>query len=126
FSYNCNCQYCMNLHKQFWSNEDWHHLVDLINILRPMIPALHILDHLKDCIYKFNSAYIPGAAHKHGESVEQQWVELNQLGGSVRQMNAGHCMEVLTDHYTYNNFRKNIKMPQLFLKVYKDVVLLSN
>ncbi|KAE9397267.1 hypothetical protein BT96DRAFT_941094 [Gymnopus androsaceus JB14] len=111
FSYDCNCQYCVNLPKRFSAN--WHHLVDLINLLRPMIPALHILDHLKDCIYKFNSAYIPGAGHKHGESVEQQWVELNQLGGSVRQMNAGHRMEVLTDHYTYNNFRKNVEMPQL-------------
>ncbi|KAE9392533.1 hypothetical protein BT96DRAFT_830492, partial [Gymnopus androsaceus JB14] len=123
FSYDCNCQYCVNLPKRFSAN--WHHLVDLINLLRPMIPALHILDHLKDCIYEFNAAYIPSAAHKHGETVEQQWVELNQLGGSIRQMNAGHRMEVLTDHYTYNNFRKNVEMPQLFLRLHKDAVLLS-
>ncbi|KAF9065885.1 hypothetical protein BDP27DRAFT_1228406, partial [Rhodocollybia butyracea] len=123
FSYDCNCQYCVNLPKRF--NINWHHMVDLISLLRPMIPALHIEDHKKRCKYEFNAAYIPGAAHKHGKSVEQQWVELNQLGGSVRQMNAGHRMEVLSDHYSYNNFRKNVEMPQLFLRLYKDALVLS-
>ncbi|KIK67638.1 hypothetical protein GYMLUDRAFT_237862 [Collybiopsis luxurians FD-317 M1] len=83
-SYDCNCQYCVNLRPQFQAS--FPEYVPLINRLRCSIPALHIQDHKDDCRYKFNSAYMPNSGHFHGETAEQPWVELNQLAGSTTRM----------------------------------------
>ncbi|KAF9066253.1 hypothetical protein BDP27DRAFT_1150695, partial [Rhodocollybia butyracea] len=107
-SYDCNCQYCVNLCKRFPKN--FPHLLELVKRFHCLILALHIQDHKDLCQYNFNTAFIPGAGHFHGETAEQPWVETNQLGGSIRQMNSGHCMEVLTDHQTYWNWLKTTKM----------------
>ncbi|KIK52553.1 hypothetical protein GYMLUDRAFT_142776, partial [Collybiopsis luxurians FD-317 M1] len=70
------------------------------------IPALHIEDHKDNCKYMYNSAYLPNSGHFHGKTAEQPWVELNQLAGSVCQMNTGHQIGVLTFHYGFWNWTK--------------------
>ncbi|KIK55120.1 hypothetical protein GYMLUDRAFT_62724 [Collybiopsis luxurians FD-317 M1] len=107
-SYDCNCQYCVNLRPRFQAS--FPEYVPLINRLRCSIPALHIQDHKDDCRYKFNSAYMPNSGHFHGETAEQPWVELNQLAGSVRQMNSSHRIGVLTFHYGFWNWTKTTRM----------------
>ncbi|KAE9384435.1 hypothetical protein BT96DRAFT_892463 [Gymnopus androsaceus JB14] len=119
-SYDCNCQYCVNLPKRFQTN--FPDFVHIINRMRCSIPAMHIEDHKDSCKYNFNTAYIPGAGHFHGETAEMPWVEMNQLGGAVRQMNSGHRIGVVTAHYTYWNWLKIVKMHITHATGYKQAL----
>ncbi|KAE9398182.1 hypothetical protein BT96DRAFT_822298 [Gymnopus androsaceus JB14] len=121
-SYDCNCQYCVNLPKRFQTN--FPDFVHIINRMRCSILAMHIEDHKDSCKYNFNTAYIPGAGHFHGEMAEMPWVEMNQLGGAVRQMNSGHRIGVVTAHYTYWNWLKIVKMHITHVTGYKQALQL--
>ncbi|KAE9384315.1 hypothetical protein BT96DRAFT_1008199 [Gymnopus androsaceus JB14] len=117
-SYDCMCQYCVNLVKRFTRNfPDLKHIAERV---RCSIPALHIEGHKDRCKYEFHSAYIPGAGHFHGEGIETPWAELNQVGAATRQMNHGHRMGVITAHYTYWNWLKTVKMHITLADQYRE------
>lgn len=118
FSYDCNCQYCVNLVARITRN--FLEFLQIIELTRCTIPALHIEDHKDWCKYHFNTAYIPCCGHFHGEMAEAPWVESNQLGPAMRQMNNGHRMGVITFHYSYWNWLKITKMHVSLFKVYKE------
>lgn len=47
---------------------------------------------------------------------------MNQIGLATRQMNHGHCMGVITSHYTYWNWQKIIKSHVLLTDQYRDAI----
>ncbi|KAF9028094.1 hypothetical protein BDP27DRAFT_1167014, partial [Rhodocollybia butyracea] len=108
FSYDCNCQYNINLCHRF--QEFFPDYFPLIEHIRCSIPAMHIEDHRRRCGCEYHPAYCPNYGHFHGETAEQPWVEINQLGASVLQMNSGHCMDYLSFHYSYWNWTKNSRI----------------
>ncbi len=54
------------------------------------------------------------ACHFQGETAEHPWVELNQLSGTTRQMNAGHREEIITVHNNNWNWKKLIGLGMPF------------
>ncbi|KAK7027060.1 CxC2 domain-containing protein [Favolaschia claudopus] len=84
-TYDIACEYFVNIEERF--EEHFPHLLPRLKKMRWGIPALHIQGHQDSCMYLFGTAYMECVGHFHGESAEQYWPELNQLGPHVRQMN---------------------------------------
>jgi hypothetical protein len=61
-------------------------------------------------MYEFSAAYTPSSGHFHGETAEQYWVELNQLGPQTRQMNNGHRQDCIIDSHSDWNWKKMMGM----------------
>lgn len=117
-SYDCNCQYCVNLVKRFARN--FPLLKHIVERVRCSVPDLHINGHNNKCQNEFHPAYIPGSSKSNGEGIEGPWAEMNQVGAATRQMNHGHRMGVITSHYTYWNWQKIIKSHISLTDDYRD------
>lgn len=117
-SYDCNCQYCVNLVKRFACN--FPHLKQFLERVRCTVPDVHIEGHNGKCRKKFHPAYVPGSSKSNGEGIEGICAEMNQVGSATRQMNHGHRMGVITSHYTYWNWQKIIKSHILLTDQYRD------
>jgi hypothetical protein len=107
-SYDCNCQYCVNLVKQF--EKQFPDIIHLVKRMRHAIPALHVQGHREDCMCLFGTAYIESIGHFHGETAEHYWPEANQLGPQTRQMNRGHRHDTLIDHHNDWNWKKTMSL----------------
>jgi hypothetical protein len=103
-SYDCMCQYSINLAHRFKTN--FADVAPLVQRMRYCIPALHIQGHREDCMYFFSAAYMEAVGHFHGETAEHYWPEANQLGPQTRQMNRGHRQDTLIDHHNHWNWKK--------------------
>ena len=110
-SYDCACQYSVNVKHRFAKHfPDLHSRVDQMTFV---IPALHIQGHKEDCMYRFGTSYTPSVGHFHGETAEFYWPTLNLLGPHVRQMNNGHRQDTLNDTHGDWNSKKSEKMGKL-------------
>ncbi|KAF8189627.1 hypothetical protein K438DRAFT_2019047 [Mycena galopus ATCC 62051] len=107
-SYDIACQYSVNLKKRF--EHSFPDLLPIIERLRWTIPALHVQGHHAVCMYAYAAAYKLATGHFHGETAEQYWPELNQIGPKVRQMNYGHRQDTIINHHNDWNHKKMIKM----------------
>ncbi|KAJ3765495.1 hypothetical protein FB446DRAFT_709415 [Lentinula raphanica] len=58
--------------------------------------------------------------HFYGENIEATWVESNQLGPAIRQMNHGNHIGTITLNYTYWNWLKITRMHLSLYKAYKE------
>lgn len=104
FSYDCNCQYSVNIRERFTANHP--ECVARLDRTRFSIPVVHLRDHKENCEYIYGTYYLEGGGHFHGETAESIWAEFNQLGGRTRQMNSGHRHDVLNEHIADWNWRK--------------------
>ncbi|KAJ7798689.1 hypothetical protein B0H14DRAFT_3092881 [Mycena olivaceomarginata] len=120
-TYDIACAYCVNLEKRFEAS--FPHLSHLVKRMRWGVPALHVQGHQESCIYLFGTAYMDCAAHFHGETAEQYWSELNQLGPHVRQMNNGHRQDTLINHHGDWNYKKLAKIAGSLADNLKDAAL---
>jgi hypothetical protein len=66
-------------------------------------------------MYRFCAAYLPLFGHFFGESIETIWVELNQLGAHVKQMNNGHRQDTIIDHHSHWNWKKTAGLSKYFV-----------
>ncbi|EJT96499.1 hypothetical protein DACRYDRAFT_112705 [Dacryopinax primogenitus] len=71
---------------------------------------MHAAGHSEDCQYTHSLGFTDGVGRSDGEGVERPWAELNQLGGSTREMTYGHHQEVIEDHLHFWNFVKSSQM----------------
>jgi hypothetical protein len=107
-SYDCACQYEVNLLERFETSfPDIYHLVKR---MRWCIPALHIQGHKEGCLYEYSSSYKECVAHFFGETSEMYWAEINQQGPQTRQMNNGRRQDTLMDSHGDWNWKKMAKM----------------
>ncbi|KAJ7801739.1 hypothetical protein B0H14DRAFT_2615004 [Mycena olivaceomarginata] len=120
-TYDIACAYYVNLEKRFEAS--FPHLSHLVKRMRWGVPALHVQGHQESCIYLFGTAYMECAAHFHGETAEQYWSELNQLGPHVRQMNNGHRQDTLINHHGDWNYKKLAKIAGSLADDLKDAAL---
>lgn len=63
-------------------------------------------------MYFFSTAYMLCIGHFHGETAEFYWVELNQLGPQVQQMNNGNRQDTIINHHSHWNWKKTEKMSE--------------
>jgi hypothetical protein len=103
-TYNVACQYYVNLKARFADN--FPDLADFIDLMRLLVPKMHLDGHKVDCRYRFSLNYFKGAGRGHGEGIEASWAESKQSGGSTRQMNHGHRHDTLNDFHNYWNWTK--------------------
>lgn len=118
-SYDSACSYCINIHNRFLL-----YLPDYafaIPRIRFGIPAVHVMNHIEDCLYCFGMAYMRSVGHFHGETAEHYWAELNQLGKCTRQMNNGHRQDIIIDHHSDWNWKKLTGMGMIrFIQFHGD------
>ncbi|TEB21527.1 hypothetical protein FA13DRAFT_1757507 [Coprinellus micaceus] len=107
-SYDIACGYLRKLISRFTTS--FPDLVAAASQTRCIIPAVHIQNHQDNCMYEFSAAYTPSSGHFHGETAEQYWVELNQLGPQTRQMNNGHRQDCIIDSHSDWNWKKMMGM----------------
>ncbi|EAU82120.2 hypothetical protein CC1G_09579 [Coprinopsis cinerea okayama7 len=104
-SYDIACGYARNLSERATRNFA-PSLEAYVAGIRTIIPAVHVQNHQDSCMYTYGHAYTSNIGHFHGETAEQYWAELNQLGPQVRQMNNGHRQDVINDANGDWNWKK--------------------
>ncbi|KAJ2925799.1 hypothetical protein H1R20_g11299, partial [Candolleomyces eurysporus] len=104
FSYDIGCGWDPGKDKRF--SENLPDVAPTVRKMRTLIPLLHVQNHKDNCMYLFSCSYTENAGHFHGETAEQYWVELNQLGPQTRQMNNGHHQDTIIDAHSHWNWKK--------------------
>ncbi|EJU01622.1 hypothetical protein DACRYDRAFT_36223, partial [Dacryopinax primogenitus] len=54
-----------------------------------VVPKMHAVSHSEYCQYHYSLHFKEGTGRSDGKGVEHPWSELNQLGGSTREMTWG-------------------------------------
>lgn len=106
-SYDAMCRLKPHLVEGFETH--WPHLASMVRRMRLVIPTCHVRGHKEDCTYEFASVYVSNTGNFKGETAEHPWVEYNQLGRLVRQMNAGHRQDMLDAMGNWWNWSKALK-----------------
>ncbi|KAJ6529952.1 hypothetical protein DFH09DRAFT_1093763 [Mycena vulgaris] len=107
-SYDIACQYHVKVVERF--RLSFPDLVPLVEKMRWAVPAVHVQGHQDGCIYEYSTAYMIATGHFHGETAEQYWPELNQIGPKVWQMNYGHRQDTIINHHNDWNHKKMAKI----------------
>jgi hypothetical protein len=75
-------------------------------IITYVIPKFHIQSHQPKCIEMYSVNFTKGGGRSDCEKVETGWSGLNQLEYSVREQNAGHRRDTITDNVNDHNRKK--------------------
>ena len=78
------------------------------------IPKAHIKVHDESCQSRYSLNYLPGSAWTDGEGVEHDWVHMNALALSTREMGTGNREETLDNHWGAWNWHKVINLGKYF------------
>jgi hypothetical protein len=70
------------------------------------IGLFHVHGHREECLHRYATYFIPGAAVVDGEVLERLWSVLNLVSRSTRTATLGHRAEMLDDHMNDNNWKK--------------------
>ncbi|KIJ48789.1 hypothetical protein M422DRAFT_90078, partial [Sphaerobolus stellatus SS14] len=62
-----------------------------------LVPKFHLASHIDACADRFLFNWTKNVGRTCGEIVETNWVNLNLLATSTREMDAGHRKDTLTD-----------------------------
>ncbi|KAJ3999555.1 hypothetical protein F5050DRAFT_1709609 [Lentinula boryana] len=113
-SYDYACGLTPNISDRFHQ----YHLTQalIIDNAQWIIPLCHVHNHIEGCNYLYSYLYKSSTGHFYGESAEAPWDTFNQLGSSVMQMSAGHCIDTLINHYNGWNWRKTVGIVRQVLK----------
>lgn len=112
-TYDNSCNYSVHVVSRF--EQYFADVAPLVAKIRWGIPAVHIGNHKEDCNYVYNTAYMDGAAHFHGETAEQYWPHINKVGSHVQHMRNGHRQDTLNDHHGDWNWKKTQGLGELFI-----------
>lgn len=70
------------------------------------IGLFHVHAHKDECLFRYATSFIPGAAVTAGEILESLWSALNGISPVVRTATLAHRAEVLDDHACDSNHKK--------------------
>ena len=112
-SYDAICSYYVHKGKRFATLTCLSDQQEFIPKFEHGIPDLHIKSHQADCMVIFGTPYQWCVAHFHGETAEYYWVELNQVGGYMQQMNDGHREDTIIAHHHDWNWQKTVNSGML-------------
>lgn len=115
-TYDAQCDLTPNVSIRFARFPYLHSHRRFIRQVERGVPVVHMEKHNEDdCREKFNVPYHWCNAHVHGESIEQPWIEFNQVGGYTRQMNDANREDTIIAHINDWNYKKLINSCKLIL-----------
>ncbi|KAH7917395.1 hypothetical protein BV22DRAFT_1026398 [Leucogyrophana mollusca] len=107
-SYNIACQWKVNL---------WERMNELPDELQvPLwlaasvfmfgIPKFHCPAHQSRCTIPYSLNLMPGVGRTDGEGIERNWLEMNRVANSTKEMGPGSRHNTLDDHFGHHNWHK--------------------
>ena len=108
--YDIACQYMIHLKDRIGDQLDPALDID------SAIGLFHVHAHKDECLFRYATSYIPGAAVTAGEILESLWSTLNSISPTVRTATLAHRAEVLDDHCCDSNHKKGLGIVQYLCK----------
>ncbi|KIM35993.1 hypothetical protein M413DRAFT_47570, partial [Hebeloma cylindrosporum] len=87
------------------------------------IGLFHVHGHREQCLHRYATYFIPGAAVVDGEVLERLWSVLNLVSRSTRTATLAQRAEILDDHMNDNNWKKLIGIVAVICKRYQTAVV---
>lgn len=108
FSYDISCQWMRNFIRRI-SEYPPELRIDLSGSdVRFAIPKFHLPAHGQSCQTRFSFNFLEGVGRTCGEGIEQTWAGMNAVSMSAREMSPGSRQDLLDQHISAWNFRKNV------------------
>ncbi|KAJ7066666.1 hypothetical protein C8F01DRAFT_1208764 [Mycena amicta] len=105
-SYDIVCQWWKQLKDRLLQLPPLIRLHLVLELVRFVVPKLHIHGHTLDCQTKYSLNLVPGSGQTDAEGIERAWAVVGGLAGSTRQMGPGSRSDALDDHWCFWNWRK--------------------
>lgn len=86
------------------------------------IGLFHVHAHKDECFFQYATSFIPGAGVVAGEILESLWSTLNSISPTARTATLAHRAEILDDHATDSNHKKNLGMVSSLCRSYRHAV----
>ncbi|KAJ7449737.1 hypothetical protein B0H11DRAFT_2247094 [Mycena galericulata] len=107
-SYDIVCQWWVNLKARLKLLPPLIRLRAALELMRFVIPKMHIHGHTLACQLAFSLNYVPGSAQTDGEGIERPWAHIGGVASSTREMTPGARDDTLTCHWSHWNWQKLI------------------
>ncbi|KAI6145951.1 hypothetical protein BKA82DRAFT_4330489 [Pisolithus tinctorius] len=107
-SYNIACQWKLNLAQRIDQLPEHLHLPLTVVVSSFVfgIPKFHAPAHSASCAIPHSLNLLPGVGRTDGEGVEHNWLEINHVANSTKEMTPGARHDTIDDHFGHHNFRK--------------------
>ncbi|KDR74655.1 hypothetical protein GALMADRAFT_27784, partial [Galerina marginata CBS 339.88] len=119
--YDIMCQFHVNLVKRITKCTTLS-IPDAVTLIGA-IGLFHVHGHKEECLYRWATTYVPGAAIVDGEVLETLWSVLNGISRSTVGATTAHRTEILDDHMGDSNWKKIINMAGTIAKRYNRAVV---
>jgi hypothetical protein len=97
-SYDIVCQWWVNLKKRLKKLPPLVRLVLAMELMRFVIPKMHIHSHTLACQLCFSLNLVPGSAQTDGEGIERLWAHIGGVATSTREMGLWSREDILNCH----------------------------
>jgi hypothetical protein len=98
--YDIVCQWWKNLQERLLNLLPGVCFVLVMELLRFVIPKMHIKGHLADCQVQYSLDLVPGSAETDGEAIERPWAHISGVATSTREMGPGSREDTLNAHWS--------------------------
>ncbi len=115
--YDIACQYMVHLRERIG-----HGLPAGLHI-DSAIGLFHVHAHKDECLFRYATSFIPGAAVTAGEILESLWSALNGISPVVRTATLAHRAEVLDDHACDNNHKKMLGIVRYLCRRHSEATI---
>ncbi|KAF7354813.1 CxC2 domain-containing protein [Mycena sanguinolenta] len=105
-SYDIVCQWWKNLKKRLKKLPPLVRLRLVLELVRFVVPKLHINTHTLLCKIAFSLLLVPGSAQTDGEGIERPWANIGGIASSTREMGPGSREDTLNNHWGWWNWQK--------------------
>ena len=114
--YDIACQYMVHLKDRIG------HRLPVNLQIDSAIGLFHVHAHKDECLFRYATSFIPGAAVTAGEILESLWSALNGISPVVRTATLAHRAEVLDDHACDSNHKKTLGIVRYLCHRYLQAV----
>jgi hypothetical protein len=111
--YDSACRYSVKFHSRCRKNpntpldrEFWDRIDPESNFLQWFVNAFHQYGHTPECADKYSLRNSSNTGMVTGEEIETSWATLNHLQYSIREMDAGARIDMITAHMLTVNDEK--------------------
>ncbi|KAJ6479771.1 hypothetical protein C8R45DRAFT_1101216 [Mycena sanguinolenta] len=111
-SYDIVCQWWKTLKARLMLLSPLVRIAICLNIVRFVIPKMHIKGHLLACVILYSLNFVPGSAQTDGEGIERPWANIGGVASSTREMGPGAREDVLNCHWGFWNWQKLVGMAE--------------
>ncbi|KAJ7431875.1 hypothetical protein B0H11DRAFT_2261289 [Mycena galericulata] len=111
-SYDIVCQWWVNLKARLMLLPPLIRLRAALELMRFVIPKMHIHGHTLACQLAFSLNYVPGSAQTDGEGIERPWANIGGVASSTREMGPGAREDTLNCHWAHWNWQKLVGLAE--------------